>query len=174
MLKVMNAGTVVALLLMFYSVSGIADDGMEISIKGVIAATPCTVDSSAMKIPLGTYNISTMKDEGDYIDFTVTLSNCPAGTSHVLAKFSGVADSASPEWYYANVSGENAAEGIHIELSSDTAPRAGLGNDKTLAAEVDSNSGVTYHLSARVIKDNSAVLKPGSIQTAVDIIFIYS
>ncbi|EMP2221591.1 type 1 fimbrial protein [Enterobacter hormaechei] len=161
------------LLAVIFVSSASADGGTVLTLSGEVKASPCTVDATTKPVTLGTYYISTMKEKGDYVKFSVTLSSCPTGTSSVTATFSGNADASLPGSYYANTTAQGAATGIHIELATDDTTPAGLGNGKTLKASVDSNKKVEFKLQARVNKGD-ATPTSGVIQTTVNITYEYA
>lgn len=150
-----------------------ADAGTSLTLSGEVKASPCTVDASTKAVNLGTYYVATMAEQGEYVKFSVTLSNCPTGTSSVTATFSGDPDTSSPQWYYANTTITGAASGIHIELATDATTKTGLGNGKTMKVDVDDNRKAEFKLQTRVNKDNSTPT-PGVIQTTVNITYEYS
>lgn len=145
-----------------------ADTGNSLTLSGEVKASPCTVDDSTKTIDLGAYYVATMAKDGDYVKFSITLSNCPTGTSNVSATFSGDPDSSSPQWYYANTKITGAATGIRIELASDETEKKGLGNGRTLKVTVGTDRKAKFKLQARINKGNS-VPSAGLIQTTVNI-----
>lgn len=160
-------------LLIIHAYKAIADAGSAVTLSGEVKASPCTVDDSTKSVDLGTYYVSTMGRQGEFIKFSLTLSSCPAGTSYVKATFSGNPDASSPEWYYANTTATGAATGIHIELASDAASPAGLGNGKTMTVNVSDDRKAEFKLQTRVNKDNDSPM-PGIIQTIINVTYEYS
>lgn len=161
-------------LLTINSISSVsADGGTALTLTGEVKASPCTVDAATKTVPLGTYYISTMAKNGEYVKFSVTLSDCPTGTVSVKATFSGTSDTSSPDWYYANTTAAGAATGIYIELATDAATPVGLGNGKTLEAAVNKDNKVEFKLQARVNKGDITPTS-GIIQASVNITYEYS
>lgn len=138
------------------------------TISATVTAGPCTVDTSSSTQDFGDVFAGDITGKGEYKNFSLTLSNCPAGTSSVTATFSGTADATAPSWYYKN---SGSATGIGIELASNGGG-VGLGNGKTMTAAVDNSRKATFNLSARINKEGTPM--PGTILATVTVTYSYA
>ncbi|WP_140920327.1 fimbrial protein [Limnobaculum xujianqingii] len=136
-------------------------DPVTINITGKVTAAACTIDNS------GTYNVvmpdvtaatlSSANTYGDWKTFDVTLSNCPAGTTSVTAKFSGTG-------YATNVS-------VQVQNRSGTA--ADKGNNSTMTVNVDGSRKATFDLQARPYSTSGGATV-GNIKTVALMDFTYN
>lgn len=82
-----------------------------ITVTGQVVASPCTVDANTVTqtIDLGQdtkQHLLAAGDGGEWADFDLKVTNCPAGTSSVTAKLTGTADSQdSSAWKNSGTSG---------------------------------------------------------------------
>lgn len=68
-----------------------------LTLSGNVVASPCTVDTDTVNkaVDLGTAqrrDLQTAGEGGEWQDFDLLLTNCPAGTSKVTATLSGTVD----------------------------------------------------------------------------------
>lgn len=137
------------------------------TISAVVTAAACTVVPSSSTQDFGDIFAGDIIGKGNFKNFSLTLSDCPAGISSVTATFSGTADATSPAWYYQN---SGSATGIGIELASNGG-QEGLGNGKTLTVTVDSSRVATFNLYTRINKEG--IPKSGSVLATVTVTFTY-
>ncbi|HGM5492469.1 TPA: fimbrial protein [Serratia fonticola] len=123
-----------------------------INITGKVTAAACTVDNS------GTYTVimpdvtaatlNPANSSGAWKTFDVTLSNCPAGTTSVTAKFSGTVDGSDSN-KYANATGASYATNVSVQLQNRSGTVADKGNNSTMTVNVDGSKKATFDLQAR-------------------------
>lgn len=73
-----------------------------ITVNGKVVAKPCTVSTTNASVDLGdlyTFSLVSAGSASAWHSTALDLSNCPVGTSRVVATFSGTADSTG---YYKN------------------------------------------------------------------------
>lgn len=95
MISMFNSGLKIAFFLTLLSAAAQADTS--ISVSGNVVATPCTVDTDTVNktVDLGTLqrrDLQTAGEGGEWQDFDLLLTNCPAGTTKVTALLSGTVD----------------------------------------------------------------------------------
>ncbi|WP_035891522.1 fimbrial protein [Siccibacter colletis] len=152
--------------LFYSSISNAVDSTMTFTAS--VVASPCTVSSESITktIALDDGNGLQTKDlqsagaTSKWVDFNISLTDCPAGTSRVTATFNGTEDSDDPA-YYKN---SGTAKNIAVQLDSKGGALI-LSNGKSYI--VDITTGATeIPLSARTITTNGGVT-PGTVQTVV-------
>lgn len=147
-----------------------------ITINGKVTAAACTINNS------GTYTV-TMPDVtaatlnpansfGTWKTFNVTLSNCPAGTSSVTAKFDGTADGANAA-HYANTTGASYATNVAVQVQNRSGTVADKGKNSTMTVNVDASKNVTFDLQARPFSTPGGATV-GDITTVVLMDFTYN
>lgn len=147
-----------------------------ITITGKVTAAACTIDNS------GSYNVvmpdvtaatlNPANSSGTWKTFDVTLSNCPAGTSSVTAKFSGTADGNDAN-KYANTTGTGYAINVAVQVQNRSSPVADKGNNSTMMVNVDASRKAIFDLQARPFSTpgNATV---GDIKTVAMMDFTYN
>lgn len=151
-------------------------DPVTINITGKVTAAACTIDNS------GTYNVvmpdvtaatlSTGNTFGGWKEFDVTLSNCPAGTTSVTAKFSGTADGNDAN-KYANTTGAGYATNVSVQVQNRSGTVADKGNNSTMTVNVDGSRKATFDLQARPFSTPGGATV-GNIKTVALMDFTYN
>ena len=116
-----------------------------ITVNGKVVAKPCTVSTANATVDLGdlyTFSLVSAGSASAWHSVALDLSNCPVGTSRVIATFSGTADSTG---YYKN---QGTAGNIQLELQDDSGTTLNNG-----AAKV--GSGGRSHASPRASRCRS-------------------
>lgn len=156
-------------------VGNAAADPVTINVTGKVIAAACTIDNNGKyDVDLG-QNLSAVRlnsatPYSEWKTFNVTLSQCPAGTTKVTARFSGIENTARNDMY-ANAAGDGYAKNIAIELQRTTGG-VNAGNGKALTVDVDSLRKATFDLQARVYGIGGAT--PGNIASVVTLDFAYN
>lgn len=150
-----------------------AGDLVQINITGNIIASPCHIDASNLtqNINLGddlqTSALNSPSRGTDWKDFSIKLTDCPAGTTQVVATFHGTPDEEEPSYY------KNAGTAKNIMIQLDTQGGAYVvKNDFVLNAAVD-NGLAEFKLSTRAYTKNGGVT-PGTISTAITVDIKYN
>lgn len=156
--------------------SNVYSADVKITISGKVTAAACTINNS------GTYSIlmndvtaATMNPLGSYgewANFDVTLSNCPVGTSRVVATFKGVQDSIDTK-KYANATGAGYATNVSVQVQNRSGTIEDKGNDSTMSAPVGTSKNVTFDLRARPYSSTGGGTV-GNISTVVMMNFDYN
>lgn len=76
--------------------SGLQAADITITVNGKVVAKPCTVSTTNAAVDLGdlyTFSLVTAGSASAWHSTALELTNCPIGTSRVIATFSGTADS---------------------------------------------------------------------------------
>ncbi|EHG7612319.1 type 1 fimbrial protein [Citrobacter sedlakii] len=154
-----------------------ASDPVEIEITGTIVASPCEVstDSKEMTIDLGNgvdLQTSTLNAAGSgspWVNFNVSVENCPPGTSSVTATFHGTADSADPDSLYTSTGD---ATNVAVQLQGVDGSPYGNGKTSTLDIASATEGKPTWALQARAYSKNGGAT-PGSIAAHVTMTFTY-
>lgn len=145
----------------------------KLQISGNIKAAPCEVDAanSNIQVNLGdnisAATLATSGSGSEWIDFPVTLKNCPATTRTAKATFSGVVADESVVLYKSSGSSRR----VQIELQSQNGTN--LGNDKNVVQLVDQQSHeAIFNLRARAYSTHGGAT-PGTIEGVMQITFVY-
>ncbi|WP_435339457.1 fimbrial protein, partial [Klebsiella aerogenes] len=94
------------------------------------------------------------------------LSNCPVGTSRVVATFSGTADSTG---YYKN---QGTAGNIQLELQDDSGTTLNNGAQKSVQVD-DSSQSARFPLQVRALSVNGGATQ-GTIQAVISVTYTYA
>lgn len=91
-----KSGLKIAFCLTLFSAAAQADPS--ITVSGKVVASPCTVDTDTVNkiVDLGSLqrrDLQTAGEGGEWQNFDLLLTNCPAGTTRVTATLSGTPDS---------------------------------------------------------------------------------
>ncbi|WP_324723728.1 fimbrial protein [Lelliottia sp. JS-SCA-14] len=151
-----------------------ATSSASINVSGKVIASPCQIspDDLVKNISLGDEipakdAVGTM---GERQKFTITLTDCPSGTSSVIATFSGTPASMQPDFAYANSATENAAKNVAVVLQySDS---TGMGNGKTYKVDVTSGVNPVFYLQTNAYSLGNAT--PGDISASIVMSFEYN
>ncbi|TNV11212.1 hypothetical protein FH968_22525 [Buttiauxella sp. B2] len=113
-------------------------DSVSITVNGRILPSPCTTindGNPGVLVPFGDLQINSFSIPGgngsDWINFTIPVSGCPAGTNNVVVTFSGTMDPTdSMRWK--NTAGGTAATNISIDLLNPPSTRITNGTSITV------------------------------------------
>ncbi|HEI8868021.1 TPA: type 1 fimbrial protein [Serratia odorifera] len=155
-----------ACLLLAGGISGAAyADPVTINITGNVIAAPCVVDgTSSINVDLGDIpasDLAAVDAATPWKAFSMSVKNCPAGTTKVTASFSGTPAPDAPDYRYINT---GTATGISIALAKDT--DTNLGNGATWAVNVDSSRSATWPMRTRIVASNGKAT-PGTVKAVV-------
>ncbi|OAT34745.1 fimbrial protein [Proteus myxofaciens] len=140
-----------------------------VTINGSVLAKPCTIIPSDKIVDLGDIFTYKMNPYSDWVDFDITMINCPNVTNNVSAAFVG--DFNTQGDYFIN-KGTSTNIGIQIQNKDNSAfIRSGSVINKTIS-NVD-NSNVVFNLSARVIKLNGPTLS-GTLQSIINVTYTWA
>ncbi|ELP5685309.1 type 1 fimbrial protein [Salmonella enterica subsp. enterica serovar Bredeney] len=142
---------------------------INITVNGKVVAKPCTVTTTNATVEFGdiyTFSLASAGSVSDWHNVALDLTNCPVGTSRVIATFSGTADSTG---YYRN---QGIANNIQIELQDDSGTR--LNNGAQKAIQVDSTSqSARFPLRVRVLSVNGSATQ-GTIHAVISVTYTYA
>ncbi|PJX33387.1 MULTISPECIES: type 1 fimbrial minor subunit FimG [Klebsiella] len=140
-----------------------------ITVNGKVVAKPCTVSTTNAYVDLGdlyTFNLVSAGSASAWHSTALDLSNCPVGTSRVVATFSGTADSTG---YYKN---QGTAGNIQLELQDNSGTTLNNGA-KTLVQIDDSSQSAHFPLQVRALSVSGGATQ-GTIQAVISITYTYS
>ncbi|WIF07282.1 fimbrial protein [Serratia sp. B1] len=145
----------------------------KIVISGNIKAAPCEIDGAngTVSVNLGDdTSAATLATSGAFspwIEFPLTLKNCPSTTTSVVATFSGTPAEESASLYKSN----GGSRRVQIELQNSQG--ANLGNGKSMTQLVDrATNNARFDLRARAYSTHGGST-PGSIDGALQVTFVY-
>lgn len=150
------------------SVAKAAD--VTITINGKVVATPCTVSTPNVTIPLGTLasaDFITAGSTSAWHSFSLNLTNCPVGTSSITATFSGSSDSSNS--YFANT---GAATNMAVQLADSSGNNLKNGSTKVVAVD-DSSKSAVLNLEVRAITTQGKATQ-GTIQSIINVTYTYA
>ncbi|PJG59481.1 fimbrial protein [Aeromonas cavernicola] len=142
---------------------------IDITVNGRVVARPCTVDTPNATIDLGdlyTFDFRTAGSTSTWHSVALNLSNCPIGTSRVVATFSGATDNTG---YYRN---DGTARNIQLELQDDNGTRLNNGARKSVQVN-DSSLSTRFPLRVRAVSVNGRP-SDGTIQAVINITYTYA
>ncbi|HDX8952232.1 TPA: type 1 fimbrial protein [Klebsiella michiganensis] len=167
-MKWIHAGWLLAITLTAFSPVLQATD-ITITVNGKVVARPCTVSTTNASVDLGelyTFSLVSAGSASAWHSTELDLSNCPEGTSRVVATFSGTADSTG---YYKN---QGTAGNIQLELQDNSGTT--LNNGKQKSVEVnDSSQSVRFPLQVRALSINGGATQ-GTIQAVINVTYTYA
>ncbi|ELP5717370.1 TPA: fimbrial protein [Enterobacter ludwigii] len=140
-----------------------------LTVNGKVVARPCTVSITTASVDLGdlyTYNLASSGSTSPWHSTMLELSNCPIGTSRVVATFSGAADSTG---YYKN---QGTAGNIQLELQDNSGTTLNNGAQKAVQVDASSQSA-RFPLQVRALSVNGGVT-PGTIDAVISITYTYA
>lgn len=147
-------------------------------VKGKVVASACTVETGlagGKTVDLGTFGRTKFKhsgEAGDWVDFTLNLSNCPPGTTKSTVTFTGNPDSDDATLFANSEPTESAATHIAIQMTKGNDRNAILSNNSSWEASVDSGRNIVFPLSARMITPAGSV-RAGQVSGSVMVNFTY-
>ncbi|WP_275166068.1 fimbrial protein [Citrobacter koseri] len=149
--------------------SGLQAADITITVNGKVVAKPCTVSTTNAAVDLGdlyTFSLVTAGSASAWHSTALELTNCPIGTSRVIATFSGTADSTG---YYKN---QGTAGNIQLELQDDAGTTLNNGATKSVQVD-DSTQSTRFPLQVRALTVNGATTQ-GTIQAVISVTYTYA
>lgn len=144
-----------------------------LTLTGKVVASPCTVDTDKVNktVDLGSLqrrDLQTAGEAGNWQDFDLLLTNCPAGTTKVTATLSGTpAPQDATAWSNSGTSGNLALRIASRDHSQTVAP------GDSLAQNVDINTrSVSFLLSARMFTPQGNATA-GTLQSVMNVDFTW-
>lgn len=141
---------------------------VNITVNGSVVAKPCTVSTSDVTVELGdlyTFNLLSAGSASAWHDISLSLTNCPVGTSSVTALFSGTADTTG---YYKN---QGTATNIQLQLQDSAGNN--LNNGKKIAVAVnDSTLSASFPLKVRALSVVGGATQ-GTIASVISVTYTY-
>ncbi|WP_049186856.1 fimbrial protein [Serratia marcescens] len=166
-------GCTLALASLFFLASPMVHAVSKIVITGNIKAAPCEIDGAngTISVNLGNdISAATLATSGAFspwVEFPLTLKNCPSTTTSVVATFSGTAAEESASLYKSTGSSRR----VQIELQNNQG--ANLGNGKSMTQPVNqATHEAKFNLLARAYSTHGGST-PGSIDGALQVTFVY-
>ncbi|HIG8795885.1 fimbrial protein [Raoultella terrigena] len=140
-----------------------------ITVNGKVVAKPCTVSTTNATVELGdlyTFSLASAGAASAWHSVALDLSNCPIGTSRVVATFSGTADGTG---YYKN---QGTAGNIQLELQDSGGTT--LNNGATQSVQVDdATQSARFPLQVRALTVNGGATQ-GTIQAVINVTYTYA
>ena len=166
-MKWTHAPWLLAVIMTFASAPQAAD--VTITVNGKVVAKPCTVSTTNANVELGdlyTFSLLSAGSASAWHSVALELSNCPVGTSRVIASFSGTADATG---YYQN---QGTAKNIQLELQDDGGNTLNTGATTTVTVEEASQSA-RFPLKVRALSVNGGATQ-GTIKTVINVTYTYA
>lgn len=161
------SGFVALGILLFTNTTTAAD--VTITINGKVVAEPCTIATTTANVDLGNLSTTALATAGSYSDWktvTLNLTNCPVGTSSVVATFSGTSDSSGT--YFLN---QGTAGNLAVQLADSNGNN--ITNGGTLKSSVsDSTQATAFNLEVRAISPDGGTTQ-GTIQSVVNVTYTW-
>ncbi|CAD5668165.1 TPA: fimbrial protein [Escherichia coli] len=142
-----------------------------ITVNGRVVAKPCTVSTKNVKIDFGTlyaYSFINAQSTSQWKSFDLQLTNCPVGTSQIVASFSGTPTNTD---YYANQATQDAATNIQIELQDTAGALLKNGSNKKVTVN-DNDKSVTIPLQVRLVSLTGGATQ-GTVQSVITVTYQY-
>lgn len=140
-----------------------------ITVNGKVVAKPCTVSTINANVELDdlyTFSLVSPGAASAWHSTALDLSNCPVGTSRVVATFSGIADSTG---YYEN---QGTARNIQLELQDDSGITLNNGAQKSVHVD-DNSQSARFPLQVRALSVNGGATQ-GTIQAVISVVYTYA
>jgi minor fimbrial subunit len=144
----------------------------DINLSGVVVASPCTVDADTVSKlvefdQIHSRNLVTAGSGGEWQDFQLLLTACPAGTQEATVTFSGVEDGDDVTAF------ENSGTAGNVALRlADSTHSVNYSNGSSVTANVAADRTATFPLAARIFTPLGSV-SGGSFASAVNVDFTY-
>ncbi|MCK7410046.1 type 1 fimbrial protein [Enterobacter bugandensis] len=144
-----------------------------LTLSGQVVASPCTVDTDTVNktVDLGALqrrDLQTAGEGGEWQDFDLLLTNCPAGTTKVTATVSGTPDPQdATAWKNSGTSGNTALRIANRDRSQTVAP----GDSLTQNVNISSRSA-SFPLSARMFTPQGNATA-GTFQSVMNVDFTW-
>lgn len=140
-----------------------------ITVNGKVVAKPCTVSTTNATVDLGdlyTFSLVSAGAASAWHSVALDLSNCPVGTSRVVATFSGTADGTG---YYKN---QGTAGNIQLELQDSGGTTLNNGANKSVQVD-DATQSAHFPLQVRALTVNGGATQ-GTIQAVINVTYTYA
>mgnify|MGYP000030189227 CR=1 FL=1 len=144
----------------------------DLSINGMVVATPCTVDTASVSqdVNFGQVRLNEMRAAGNASDwevFQVRLISCPQSTTSATVTFSGKSATTDATLYDNSGTATNAA----VQVAQAGNKTLVQGNGSTMTVPVDAQHNATFALAGRLIVNDST--RPGTFSSVVQLGFTY-
>ena len=159
--------------LMMAAQGAYAGDTVTLNITGNVVASPCTVNGGAgsIDVDLGDIQATTLAAAASSSAekaFDIKLTDCPTGTSSVVATFSGTSDPVAGTSYYKNTGTAGNVAVALIQASTGNLK----GNGTTITQTVQTDRTVTMSMKAKAYSSAGGAT-PGTIKSVVTATFTY-
>lgn len=166
-MKFQHAQLILAGAMAFHVIALQAAD-ISIRVNGKVVAKPCTVSTTNVNVDLGniyTFNLVKPGSASEWQYASLNLSNCPIGTSRIVATFTGNADSTG---YYKNL---GTAGHIQVEVQDEKGKPLNNGAQKEVLVE-ESSQAATFPLQVRALTVNGGATQ-GTIQAVINVTYTF-
>jgi len=165
MIRIFSGWFLVAALLASSPMLQAAD--ITITVSGRVISKPCTVANEKLDIDLGDIYTAAMSKAGsrtDWHNINLELRNCPAGTTRVLASFSGATDSG----FYKNT---GTASNIQLDLQDMNGQKMTPGASAGILVDAGTLSArLPLRIRALTVKGG---VGQGTIKSVINVIYTY-
>ncbi|WP_110915182.1 fimbrial protein [Enterobacter roggenkampii] len=168
----MNSKLSIVALLMTAPIFSCSADTVNINVTGNVVASPCIVNggASSLNVDLGNIQATALAAAGSSstaVPFTLTVTNCPTGTSTVKASIGGAASHDSPNLYM----NSGTAGNVYVALYDGvTGNMLGPGSAVVKTVQSDSTASIALKANAYSLYGNTT---PGSISSAITVTMTY-
>ncbi|MEX2944478.1 fimbrial protein [Serratia fonticola] len=146
---------------------------------GKVIAASCTVNPvlvGGQEVNLGTLGRTQFQhasDAGEWKSFTLSLTNCPVGTSQTAVTFTGTPDSTDATLFANTEPAVTAALGMAVQMAKDANRNEVLSTGSTMTVNVDTFTGTAnFPLAARLYTPSGGV-QAGQVSSSVLVNFTY-
>ncbi|EBJ8048004.1 type 1 fimbrial protein [Salmonella enterica] len=155
-----------------------AGDPVTLNITGNVVASPCEISAASQNITidlgegqdLQTADLNTAGSSSPWRPVSVSLENCPPGTSSVTATFHGTPDAADAETLYSNT---GTATNVAVQLEGTSGESYGNGKTSTINIADATDGKPTWDLQTRAFSKTGNVT-PGTISSVITMDFTYN
>lgn len=150
-----------------------AGDLVQINVTGNIISSPCHIDANNMtkNINLGdslqASDLQKPSSSTPWINFSILLTDCPAGTAQVVATFHGTPDQDEPAYY------KNAGTAKNISIQLDTEGGANVVSNGESFTNYPTNGSTEFKLATRGYSKNGGVTA-GTISSTITVDMSYN
>lgn len=137
----------------------------KITVNGNVVARPCTIIPQNKAVDLGDIFTYNMAPYSEWVDFDITLKNCPDGTNNISATFTGDYDNQGG--FYIN---KGTSKNIGIQLRAN-ANNNFIKSGDTYSVSIDSAKSGVFKLSARAYKVGET--NTGTLQSNINITYVW-
>lgn len=143
-------------------------DDVTITVNGRVVAKPCTIVTKNANVELDkiyTQALKAPKSVSGWHSVNLQLTNCPEGTSSVIATLSGKSDGTG---FYKN---EGTANSVQIELQDESNTILNTGSTKTVKVD-DTAKTANFPLKVRAISVLGGATQ-GSIESLINVTYTW-